>query len=166
MNVCLYFHCSLVPRAATWACELRLTCGLSSLVEQKRKITHALQFTSSNLHYCTTLAQWTSRLDQSTACSRYFHCCLIICSFVNYVFHVLSIKSEKKDVLRVQKCCPKIAQIFLNNQTVKSQRYVDLQQILKTLEWAFGVLCLINDLNGELIIRIVVDLLSGDWLIN
>lgn len=123
MCVCI-FTVLWCPRAATWACALRLTCGSSPLVEQKRKITHGLQFTSSNLHYCTTLAQWTSRLDQSAACNRYFHCCSIICSFVNYVFHVLSIKSEKKrtsQVLRAQKRCPKIAQMFLNNQTVKSQ---------------------------------------------
>lgn len=54
---------------ALW--ELRLTCGLSSLTEQKRKITRPLQFSSSNLHRCTAAAQSTSRLDQRALCD----CC-------------------------------------------------------------------------------------------
>lgn len=63
---------SVYPSALS---ELWLTCGLSSIMEQKGKSAHALQFTSSNLylHYIAP-HQWKLRLDQRAASNDYFHC--------------------------------------------------------------------------------------------
>lgn len=103
-NACLCFRCSLVPWAATWVCVPLLsahTCGLSSLIEQKRKSAYTWQFTSSNLYLHYTAPQLSGGYLWSTGptSNDYFHCWLINRLFASHVFKGFSIK---KKVLRGQ----------------------------------------------------------------